>query len=789
MIRRTAWALLVGALLVTACSDKRSAKRRPPAAASAPTTTRPRSDPPLAQWLRRIPADARWAVVSVDLDRLRAVLAGVAALVGHHPSLTPALQQWRARLERHWGGWPLAPDTWARLDLRRGSGGALYRRADGVTVLLFRTARLGKVLETINQAIRQRGARQVADVKRLRVAGKPAFRIDRWTCATRGGVSVCADVPPARFARVSRPGIQTLWPKTLGRVPDGYTGERHGIWIGPKAGFACSLHRAARSLLGWAPRGLWLAASLDRRLQMRGLALSLPEAIGPTSSSVSGPGVSPLLPEPGRSGLAATGAASLVIRLRMSPRRLGDHVYRLVPALRPALDLVRRQPVHGETLAEEMLNGEVVLLSDNAGVAAICGLRSRSGGLRAMKRLMLMLGPRIGGWQKRVRARGRGWDLSYTGANLGDVPTHRLILRVPSGAGPPAPRLRNGRLTLLWGVAQRHLVVATDANLFRRILARVDQPDTGFLRQLGDAASRRGFRDHCAVAALVRPDDPLFTLPKAQRAAAQRWIGELEPTSRRWANGIRALVDLTNSATLSCENIPAGVGCHLGIALMTKPEPRLRMDGRYREALIKKWGGNLDGHLRLLRALAAAPTASPLRAKASRALAHRRGVPSCGLEGLLVSVWLPWARHRLVIAARREAPRELDRLARALQDLAKRARRLPAAARRRWYRPLRSTRITPTRSCCKGGVRRCESRPTDWIHPTWRRLGFGLAGPHLYRYQVTLETGSLRQRIVLRALGDFDCNGRSSLLQRVGTIDSATGALEIGPLTRVRADD
>ena len=38
-------------------------------------------------------------------------------------------------------------------------------------------------------------------------------------------------------------------------------------------------------------------------------------------------------------------------------------------------------------------------------------------------------------------------------------------------------------------------------------------------------------------------------------------------------------------------------------------------------------------------------------------------------------------------------------------------------------------------------------------------------------------------------MGDLDCNGRSSLLQRVGTIDLSTGALKIGPMTRVRADD
>ena len=47
----------------------------------------------------------------------------------------------------------------------------------------------------------------------------------------------------------------------------------------------------------------------------------------------------------------------------------------------------------------------------------------------------------------------------------------------------------------------------------------------------------------------------------------------------------------------------------------------------------------------------------------------------------------------------------------------------------------------------------------------------------------------MRHRVVLRALGDYNCNGRSSLLQRVGTIDAATGALTMGPVNRVRADE
>ncbi len=815
--------LVVG--VVSACRDRQPTGRRSQSPEPKPVVTSQPSDPPLARWLRRVPADARWAVVSADLGRLRGVLAEAASLLGHHSQIAPILRGWQARLKRQWGAWPLAPNAWARLGLPPGSGGALYRHANGATVLAFRSARLGKVLETINQAVRHRGERTLGPVKRIQIAGKPAFRaafqMGQWTCATRGKVSWCANVNPARLESTIRPSKRNLWQKKLSPVDGRFLQERMGIWLGPPSdtpdttdtpdtphagpgpGLIRSLYRGAQNLLGWAPRGLWLTMSLDRRLQLYGLALSA------SGSSRRVP--SPLLPKPGHSGLAATVSAPLVMRLRIEPRLLVDHLQRLVPRLRPAVSLVRSRRVRGETLTDEMLSGEVVLLSDHAGVAAILGLRSRSRGLRAMKRLMLMLGPRIGDWQKNVRGRGRGWDLSHTRSSLGDVATHRLILRVPPNAGTGAPRLRDGRMTLLWGVAQRHLVVATDPNLFRRILARVDQPDTPFLQHLGGAVGRRGFADDHTVAAYLRPDDPLYSLPKVQRAAAHRWLSELAPSSRGAMHWIRALLDLTDEATLSCKDLAMGVGCHLGISLLTKPRPQnqnqsraqnqnqpnskkkpgptITLDSGYREALIKKWGGNREGHLSRLRTLAQLPAASPLGAKASRILAHRRGVPNGGLEGLFVSVYLPWSRHRQVITAHREAPRELGRMARALQDLAQKARTLPPAARRRWYRSLGSTRITPIHSCCKGGVRRCESRPKDWIHPTWRRLGFRLSGSHLYRYQLILEPGSLRRRVVLRAMGDLNCNGRSSLLHRVGIIDAATGALQMGPLIRVRADD
>ncbi len=792
-IRHTACALLALVLLTNACRDDRAPRRRKkPDPTTASNTPRPRDAPPLAAWLRRVPADAPWAVVSADLGRLRAAAADLTALLNHHPRLAPEVRQWRTELERKWGGWPLAPKTWAELGLTPGSGGAMYRRADGAMVLLFRAPRLHRVLKAIDQAMLRRRARPRAALKRITIAGRPAFRINGWTCVKRDGVCTCADLPPARFAPLTRPPGRNLWRAHLAAVDHHYLRERLGIWLAAKPGGAPELIQAVGKVFNRSPRGLWLATSLGRRLQLHAVAVALAPPTPPSKQP------SPaILPKPGHSGLAATGAAPLVVRLRLSPQRLGEHAQRLVPDLKPLLDLLRTRQVGGETLGQEMLNGEVVLMSEHAGVAAILGVRNRARGQRAMKKLMLLLAPRLASLQKQVRARGRGWDLSYARTSLGDVPTHRLILQVPPKAGPGSPRLRDGRLTLHWGLTRRHIVVATDANLFRRTLAGVSRPDSQYLRRLPDADARRGFAEHALLSAYVQPDDPADALPRRQRAAVQRWLTELGPRSRQWAHRIRTLVDLTDNATLTCNRLAVGIGCHLGISLLIRPgpgdpskrTPTLRLDAQYRQALIMKWGGNHNGHLRRLSTLATATGASPLRAKAGRIMAHRRGVDHAGLEGLLVSVWLPWARHRLVIAARQEAPRELHRLSRALQRLADRARGLPMEARRRWYRGLRSTRITPIRSCCVGGVRRCTSRSTDWSHPTWRRLGFSVQGPHLYRYQLTLESGSLRSRLVLRALGDLNCNGRSSLMQRVGTIDAATGALKLGPITRARKDD
>lgn len=800
-IRHTAWllqALLLGSLApaLGACRDK-APKRRSPVPSSGSKTSAPRGDSPLGPWLRRVPADAHWAVVSADLHRLQRVLSHAAALLAHHKQLAPVLHKWRTRTQRIWGSWPLEAESWKRLNLHRQSGGALYRRADGVTVALFRSRGLAQTLHAIHQTIRNRGVRKIDAVKPLRLAGRPAFRLDGWTCATRGQLSACANVAPNRFEAVIRAPRRSLWKAPLAEVPGRYLQARLGFWLRPAPGAAphqdpgavAVLQRGVTSLLSTPVQGFWLALSLHRRLQLHAVAVTTPRA-KPWAS----------LPKPGHSGLAAASGAPLVIRLRMGPRRLGDQVQRLWPALGPVVDLFRGRAGGGENLAEEMLNGEVVLISEHAGMAGILGLRSRARGLRAMKQLMLLLAPHLARWQKTVRARGQGWDLSHARINLGDMPTHRLTLQAPK-EGLGAPTLRDGRLTLLWGITQRHLVVATDVNLFRRLLARLDQPDTGFLNDLGDTTGRKGFGEHRTVTLLLRPSDPLYALPRGQRDVARRWLEGLEPPAQHWARWIRALVDLTDSATLSCEPLRAGVGCHLGISLLTgpgsqvarkispTPRPHLALNARYREALIKKWGGNRNGYLSLIRALATAPTESPLRAKASRVLAHRDGVASSGLEGLLLSAWLPWIRHRRATTARQEAPRELNRLTRALQGLAEGARRLPPRQRQRWYHGLRSTGITPIRSCCAGGIRRCQSRRADWRHATWRRLGFGLSGAHRYRYQLLWEPGTMRHRVVLRALGDYNCNGRSSLLQRVGTIDVVTGKLTVGPLTRVRADD
>ena len=69
---------------------------------------------------------------------------------------------------------------------------------------------------------------------------------------------------------------------------------------------------------------------------------------------------------------------------------------------------------------------------------------------------------------------------------------------------------------------------------------------------------------------------------------------------------------------------------------------------------------------------------------------------------------------------------------------------------------------TPEVSCCdQGGT--CKADDKTWDSPGWRALQFTIDGPYRYQYQyVPAEDGT---SAVLRAVGDLDCDTKTSLYE------------------------
>lgn len=77
--------------------------------------------------------------------------------------------------------------------------------------------------------------------------------------------------------------------------------------------------------------------------------------------------------------------------------------------------------------------------------------------------------------------------------------------------------------------------------------------------------------------------------------------------------------------------------------------------------------------------------------------------------------------------------------------------KLPAAA------PL-----TPRPSCCdQGGT--CSPDPTTWAAPGWTALGFSIDDEYRYSYEYLPDPSG--SSATLRAIGDLDCDGKSSLYE------------------------
>lgn len=66
----------------------------------------------------------------------------------------------------------------------------------------------------------------------------------------------------------------------------------------------------------------------------------------------------------------------------------------------------------------------------------------------------------------------------------------------------------------------------------------------------------------------------------------------------------------------------------------------------------------------------------------------------------------------------------------------------------------------PVGTCCSNG----DTCPVDrdrWLDPSWRAIGFSIDGRHRYSYQIARDGDAL----ILRAIGDLDCDGVLSTLE------------------------
>jgi hypothetical protein len=104
-----------------------------------------------------------------------------------------------------------------------------------------------------------------------------------------------------------------------------------------------------------------------------------------------------------------------------------------------------------------------------------------------------------------------------------------------------------------------------------------------------------------------------------------------------------------------------------------------------------------------------------------------------------------------------------------------------AAAGTAW--PTVSTPVTPARNACceQGGV--CGVEPAQWATPTWQALKFTIDEPHYYSYEyLALPDGS----VTLRAIGDLNCDGVFSTVERVLTRVAPADGSSRGTVTVTR---
>ena len=68
----------------------------------------------------------------------------------------------------------------------------------------------------------------------------------------------------------------------------------------------------------------------------------------------------------------------------------------------------------------------------------------------------------------------------------------------------------------------------------------------------------------------------------------------------------------------------------------------------------------------------------------------------------------------------------------------------------------------PIGTCCKQPKGQCPPDPTRWADPTWQMLHVEIDEPIRYSYQVDVSSPG---QVIVRAIGDLDCDGTTSQLE------------------------
>ena len=110
----------------------------------------------------------------------------------------------------------------------------------------------------------------------------------------------------------------------------------------------------------------------------------------------------------------------------------------------------------------------------------------------------------------------------------------------------------------------------------------------------------------------------------------------------------------------------------------------------------------------------------------------------------------------------KQRTREADDLLEYLAD------RVAASIATTGHVPPTAAGPTPLPTCCEvGGT--CDPDPATWAEPGWQALQFSIDAEYRYTYSYLPDPGG--RSAVVRAVGDLDCNGESSLYEIQIAID------------------